>query len=407
MDRRSYLPGSADVEHVGNEPGVPVLMIAPQPFFENRGTPIAIRNVLEALSAGGLAVDLLTYPVGENVELKGLRIHRAGSTLPIRSVPIGFSMRKVLLDAFLAPWILWLARRNRYRFIYAVEEAAYLALLLRPWHGLSVIYDMQSSLPEQLNGHSFFQLPILQKILLFCERWAIRNSDCILCSAGLRQYVLRIDPGAKVDEWIFPGKHHEVSIQEGRDLRNKLDIASGANVVLYTGNFEVYQGLARLIESVTRVVSEVPGTVFLFVGDDGNANFPFRERTDDLVRSGALRLVPRQAQAEIGRYLSIADVVVSPRDDVNNVGIKIFEYLASGKPIVATDTPAHRTVLSEERAVLVGLSPEEMAKAIVILLRDRDLAERLGTAARMYAEEHLNVESFSRRVGTMLDLCGR
>jgi glycosyltransferase involved in cell wall biosynthesis len=100
----------------------------------------------------------------------------------------------------------------------------------------------------------------------------------------------------------------------------------------------------------------------------------------------------------------MADVVVSPRDDIGNVGIKIFEYLAAGKPIVATDTQAHRTVLDEDRAILVDLSPEAMGSAIVLLLRDRIAGKRLGESARSYAEKNLTWVAFADRIADLLTL---
>src|SRR5262245_12832040 len=46
-----------------------VLVVAPQPFYEDRGTPIAVRQVVEALSHLGRSIDVLTYPVGRSVEI--------------------------------------------------------------------------------------------------------------------------------------------------------------------------------------------------------------------------------------------------------------------------------------------------------------------------------------------------
>jgi glycosyltransferase involved in cell wall biosynthesis len=104
--------------------------------------------------------------------------------------------------------------------------------------------------------------------------------------------------------------------------------------------------------------------------------------------------------------MAMADVVVSPRDDTRNVGIKIFEYMAAGKPIVATDTPAHRAVLAEDRAILVDFSPEEMGNAIVRLLQDRIAAKRFGEAARAYAEKNLSWNAFADRVADLYALGG-
>ena len=82
-----------------------VLLMAPQPFYEDRGTPIALRHVLRALVELGHEVDVLTFPVGRSLELPGVRYFRAPNPLRFRSIPVGFSLRKVFLDLFLW-WML-------------------------------------------------------------------------------------------------------------------------------------------------------------------------------------------------------------------------------------------------------------------------------------------------------------
>ncbi len=387
-------PGSASSRRI--------LVVAPEPFYENRGTPIALKKVLEAASQRGYDVDLLTFPVGESVELPGLRIFRVGTWLPIREVPIGYSIRKVILDVLLLPAIFKRTSRERYVSVYALEEAAFLALLLRRWHRLPVLYDMQSCLPEQLKTHPILGRAAFQGVLHFIERWMIRKAERIVCSAGLRKYVLSVEPGARVREWYFPGEPEERSIGDTDRLRKELGIGPKSGVVLYTGNFEPYQGVGRLLDAAPYVISEIPDAVFLLVGNHAGSRLSLPKAAERLRKQGALRLIPTQPKSEIRRFLAMADVVVSPRDNTSNVGIKIFEYMAAGKPIVATDTTAHRTVLAEDRAVLVNHSPEEMGSAIVRLLRDRTAALRLGESARAYAEKYLGWKAFADQVA---DLC--
>jgi glycosyltransferase involved in cell wall biosynthesis len=81
----------------------------------------------------------------------------------------------------------------------------------------------------------------------------------------------------------------------------------------------------------------------------------------------------------------------------------VFDYLAAGRPIVATDIPTHRTVLTEDRAVLVAPQTEDIARGIVSLLRNPERAERLARAARLYAEEHLGWAKFVDSLGAMYE----
>ena len=73
-----------------------ILLIAPQPFYQERGTPIAVRLLIETLCAAGHEVHLLTYHEGEDVAVPGLTIFRAARPPGIGNIPIGFSWKKVV-----------------------------------------------------------------------------------------------------------------------------------------------------------------------------------------------------------------------------------------------------------------------------------------------------------------------
>ena len=119
---------------VAEVPGRRILVVAPQPFYEDRGTPIAVRQVLQALGELGRSVDLLTFPIGNDIGVPGLSILRSANPFGFQRVPIGLSLRKVILDVPL----VWALRRivdpARYSCIHAVEEAAFPAAVLARRH---------------------------------------------------------------------------------------------------------------------------------------------------------------------------------------------------------------------------------------------------------------------------------
>lgn len=374
-----------------------VLVVAPQPFYQDRGTPIAVRQVLEALSELGYQVDLLTFPMGESVTLPGLRILRVKPLLPVRDVPIGFSFSKVVLDLSLAALARRLLRSRRYVAIHAVEEAAFPCAVLARAYGVPLVYDMQSSMPEQLLDHALFRGRWRQRRLAACEAWLIRRADVIACSVGLGARVRDVDPDAVVHEWWFAAQPAEVDEAAVAALRAELGIGPRAAVVVYTGNFSAYQGVDLLLEAALRVRDEVADVVFVLVGaEPGDL-----ETAPAGLEASDLRIVERQPRERMPLYVALADVLVSPRRHGGNLPLKIFDYLRSGKPIVATDTATHRTVLDPSRAALVDLSAQELAASISMVLRDGAVARRLGAASTVFADEHLSRESFKRRVAKL------
>lgn len=376
-----------------------MLVVAPQPFYEDRGTPIAVCQVLQALSQLSYDVDLLTYPVGRMLEIPRVRYFRVANPFRVRRVPIGLSLAKILLDAAL---VIELARRlssdDGYSCIHAVEEAAFPAVLLGRRFGIPVIYDMQSSLPEQLAQHLAFRNPLAQKILHRLEAWLLRRADSVVSSSGLAERVRALAPSVNFREWHYAGALPQASPEEAAALRADLGIPAGRPVVLYCGTFEPYQGLPELLAAIPRVKAEVSEVTFVLVGANESGSTSVQRAHADLVRDGSLRVVKRQPREKIPAFLTLADVLVSSRAWGDNLPLKVFDYLAAGKPIVATDIPAHRAVLSEERAVLTGLWSPDIARGIVSLLRDTELAARLAQAGREYAEEKLGWFSFVHAV---------
>jgi glycosyltransferase involved in cell wall biosynthesis len=375
-----------------------VLVVAPEPFYEDRGTPIAVCQLLRALSQLTYEVDLLTYPVGRDVEIPGVRCLRTANPLGLRRVPIGFSLRKVLFDLLLLPALAQRLATGEYSCVHAVEESAFLAVLLGRRFGVPVIYDMQSSLPEQLSRHLVFGNVLAQVLLRRCERWLIRSAHSVVSSSGLAQRVREQEPRARLSEWRYSSPLPAACPAEAAALRAELRIAPARPVVLYCGTFESYQGLPELMAAIPHVLAELPEVTFLLVGATESGGTTLERGHAELVRNGSLRVVERQPRERIPAYLAMADVVVSPRAYGDNLPLKIFDYLAAGRPIVATDIPAHRSVLDEDRALLTGLWSPDLARGIVRLLRDRELASRLAANGRAYADEHFDWFEFVRSV---------
>jgi len=371
-----------------------ILVVAPQPFYEDRGTPIAVRQVLQALGELGRSVDLLTFPIGEDIAVPGLKIVRSANPFGVRSVPIGLSFRKILLDVPLAWALRRLVASGRYSCIHAVEEAAFPAALLARRHGIPLLYDMQSSLAEQLARLDPWGLAVTGRALNAAERWLLRRSSLVVTSAGLAARVHRTLPEVPVREWHFPSAPADSTPLGVQRLREKLGLSGSEPVVLYGGSFEAYQGLPELIAAIPAVRERRPGVTFVLVGADRANGLVAHERAEHLVASGALKIVDRQPREAMASYLALADVLVSPRAYGGNLPLKVFDYLAAGRPIVATDIPTHRTVLAEDRAVLVAPGTDALAQGILSVLADPARAERLGRAARRYAQSHFGWSHF-------------
>lgn len=370
-----------------------VLIISPQPFYEDRGTPIAVSYICQALTELDLLVDLATYPIGSDRSIEGLRIIRSNNPFRFRSVRIGFSLKKLILNGPLFMEAARLVNRYQYHKIHAVEEAIFAAIYLCRKDQGRVIYDMASSLPEQMMGVPGFGNRLSQYCLNELERWALTRADNVICSAGLANKVRSIAPQAPVSEWQFPvhidGKHSA----EGSCRRSELGFDDDTIVVSYTGSFADYQGINTLAKSIPAVLYEHPDVAFVLVGGT-EAEIAGVARVIPPNVFDRVKLIPRQDRKFIPSYIDAADILLSTREEGGNLPLKVYEYLAAGKPIVASDTIAHRSVLSGDIALLFKSGAEGLSRAIGELVRNPEEARRLADNAARYARENLSWEAF-------------
>jgi glycosyltransferase involved in cell wall biosynthesis len=384
-----------------------VLMISPQPFFEPRGTPISVYQRLLALSFLGHQVDLVTYHVGTNVDIPGVRVFRTPRLPFIKQVRIGPSGIKVLLDFLLFFKVLLLLLRRRYDVIHSHEEAAFLAMILAPLFRQRHIYDMHSSLPRQLANSKYGHWPLVVRLFKLLERWSLQTCDAALTiDADLEAYVCAIRPDirqARVENLAISSKQKETELSVINSLKDNGNLNSKAAVV-YTGTFEPYQGVDLLLASAQRVMALYPRVVFVLVGGSPVQIAHWRQVARERGIADCTVFVGTVPLDEAIDYLAIADVLVSPRSEGTSVPLKIYSYLHSGKPIVATNSAAHTQVLNDEIAVLVEPTSEALAGGILVLLQDPELGRRIGTAAREFAEARYSFKDYVAKLAQIYDV---
>src|SRR5262249_5352005 len=160
-----------------------ILFLAPQPFFEVRGTPLAVLAMVRALVAIGHSVDLLTYPQGAPVDVPAL-VHRRSLALPVGRVRAGASLAKLVLAV---PFMLEAAARMAgcYDVVTAVEEAAHLAAPLARLLGLPLVADVDSSISDQLRYSGFARRGPVLWAAAGLEKVALRQAAAVItvCSS--------------------------------------------------------------------------------------------------------------------------------------------------------------------------------------------------------------------------------
>ncbi|HEX9941396.1 MAG TPA: glycosyltransferase family 4 protein [Thermoanaerobaculia bacterium] len=375
-----------------------ILLLAPHPFFSQRGTPIAERMLLEVLTAAGHEMEVLTYPEGESPEFPHCRIHRITAPAWTRGIRPGFSLKKLACDAVMLVKVLALVRRERYDLVHAVEESVFMALAARRLFGVPYVYDMDSGLAQQMVDR-FPALARVRRLLEACERLAVRGSAGTLAVCGsLADQARAYHPGglvARLEDVSLLGIG-EADGNGGADIRPPE--WRGDPLVLYVGNLQVYQGIDLLLAGFARALPEVPGAKLVVVGGKPESIEHYRREARRLGLAGSVHFAGPRPVSTLGACLRQAAVLVSPRVRGTNTPMKVYSYLDSGRPLLATRLPTHTQVLDDEVALLVEPEPAALGAGLARLLRDEALRERLADNARRLAQREFTPEAFRRKL---------
>jgi glycosyltransferase involved in cell wall biosynthesis len=177
-------------------------------------------------------------------------------------------------------------------------------------------------------------------------------------------------------------------------VRRSLGVAAETPLMVYTGTFEAYQGLDLLFEAMKIVARMRPDARLVLAGGNDKQVSHAREVARKASIDTVTIFAGERPASEIPAYLLAADVLVSPRSRGTNTPLKIYQYLRSGKPIVATRLVTHTQVLSDDTAILTGVTPHEFADGIVAALTDIDRAARVGRNARTLADTKYSYEAY-------------
>ncbi len=372
-----------------------ILLLAPHPFFQHRGTAIAVKLLLEILAEQGHLVEVLTYHEGEDVEIQNVRIQRILALPWVRNIRPGPSWEKIVCDVAMFWKCLKLTRKTRYDLIHAVEESVFMAMAVKALFRIPFVYDMDSSLVQQLTDKYGMLKPIKWLLRLF-ERNAVRSSlGIVAVCKSLQDIALTYDP-EKLTVRLEDISLLESGAQKGELLHEML--GTKGPFVMYVGNLEKYQGIDLLLEGFQLAVVKCPELHLVIIGGDEKHIQRYKDYSRKLNIKEKTHLIGPKPLSQLAFYLNQADILVSPRLQGHNTPMKIYSYLDSGKPIIATRLPTHTQVLDDQIALLVSPRPQNLADGLVTILEDYKLRSDLAMCAKTRVQSEFSYKAFQRKL---------
>ncbi|HTY52978.1 MAG TPA: glycosyltransferase family 4 protein [Methanomicrobiales archaeon] len=230
-------------------------------------------------------------------------------------------------------------------------------------------------------------------------------------------HIVAVTPGirqALIDDYGIPGAKITV-IENGANTdlfrpvgaaqaRAVLGMDPAARVVCFAGTLYPYQGVDSLIRAAPLVLAKDPSVLFLVVGD-GPMLRESRELAGRLGVAGSFRFTGRVPYEQVPLHICAADLCVAPKKPILSgySPLKLYEYMACGRPVIATRTAGFEVLEAGQAGVLVDPeNPGEFGAAMNRLLGDPALGERMGRNGRRCVEEKRNWAGIAAEIGGIL-----
>jgi len=277
----------------------------------------------------------------------------------------------------------------------------FIALPVARMRGIPVIYDLDSWMSDQLAYSGRLGSPSIQRLLRRMERAALlRSRLAITVSASLTEAVRAMAPElpvAQIEDSPLEEALRAPDPVRMASLRERFGIGQ-RRAIVYTGNLESYQGIELLIPDFARVAALRDDVVLVLVGGLPSQIADVRARALSLGIADRVVLTGQRPPDEMPEWMGMGSVLASPRLHGGNTPLKLFSYMWSAVPIVATNLPTHTQVLDPSCAMLCVPTAEEFANGMLAVLDDPARFASLGAAARARVARDYSRDAFRRKL---------
>ena len=398
-------------------------------FHEPHAAQLHIYHTMRGLQRAGHEVTLLALQGRQVLRTKDLQIFKSDTLLPSHYGQSGWSgtapfkrfesgVRRLQSELHLP----YLALFDSYRMAEAgsinlkgfdlIHERFNLLALGGAWAsrklGIPFVLEVNADLLEQRKFKGSPERGLRRLFALWATQMCFNAAAKIICiSAGLKDHLnkkwkvedskLAVVPCAADTEAFGPNDNPE-QVRRGLGLTTE-------PVVIWVGGYYPWHDLELLVESFALVLQRRPDARLVLVGDGQT-----RPSIAQKVQNGGLQrsviMTGAIAHADVPEMLSIADIAVVPSSPVpasrggTGTPLKLFEYMAAGKPIVATALDQAAEVIQDgHNGLLVEAGDvNSFAGAILTLLDEPAERLRLGQNARQRAIELYSWEAYTRKL---------
>jgi glycosyltransferase involved in cell wall biosynthesis len=376
-----------------------VLMIAPTPFFADRGCHVRILEEVRILTRRGHQVLVATYHHGRDVD--GVQTVRTPHIPWYQKLAPGPSVHKLYVDLLLTRTSLRAAARFRPHIIHAhLHEGVFVGNFVRRATGAPLVADFQGSLAgeiaDHIRGRPFRFLA--RRVFGPIEHWLTQLPDRIVSSSSrfadtLAEHRSREGIALLADcvdtERFRPGMGSPA-------LRQELGIPADRQIIVFLGVLTPYQGVDLLLEAAPRVLAARQDVHFLIMGYPNVERYTARAR--ELGIDAHVTFTGRVDYDRAQNYLGLGELAVSGKLSSTEANGKLYNYMACGLATVVFDTPVNREILGDLGVYAALGDAADLAERILALLAAPAERAARGAALRARAVADYSWERFGEQM---------
>ena len=366
-----------------------VLVVAPTPFFSDRGTHIRILEEALALEKRGHEVTIATYHIGQDLP------ESLGSHIDVRRIrrllfwyhklEAGPDWQKIILDLLLIKKVFFLARTKRPDIIHGhLHEGALIAWIVQKllfWRGIKVVADFHGSLTKEMVSHRYLRASGLEKVFQWIERLIDNMGDAAVTSSWNNAEEIRKARKDGEVEVLLDGTRLSMfdGLSSKEEIRKRYNVPADAVVVTYTGAFIRNKGIHFFLEALPIVSAQYPNAHFVLSG------FPLdliENEIPETVRERVTIISP-SPYFDLPKILKMSDIGVDPKEEATREASgKTLQYMGAGLPVACFDTGNNREYLGEGGSYAGETTATSLASAIGRLVQDESFRLRDGQLNR-------------------------
>jgi glycosyltransferase involved in cell wall biosynthesis len=366
-----------------------ILVVAPTPFFSDRGTHIRILEEALALEKLGHKITIATYHIGKNIDKRvdtKIDVRRIRRLLFwYKKLEAGPDWQKIILDIMLIRKTFFLARTQKPDIIHGhLHEGALIGWIVQKllfWRKIKLVADFHGSLTGEMVSHGYLKRG-LKSIFSVIENIINKMGDAAITSSWeCTENIKKSRHDGKVETVLDGINLDSFSIKKTKEeIRRDWEIPENKFIIGYSGAFIANKGIQFLFSALSLVLKERNDAYFLVGG------FP-AEHAQKLIRENNLekstRLIVPLDYFKMPEFLMTFDVAVDPKGtDTGQASGKMLNYMAAGLPIVCFDKSNNKKYLGEGGSYAEKENAEDLAQKILELMNNSQMREEKGRINR-------------------------